>query len=310
VGGDHLYVFSFATNGWESFELGTVESKDAATGKVRLKDIAAGITTGTPYLVAIARPMRLLTSFMMGNSTAGSNVIGNVYSENNTLLDWSGFTIVSPHFPAGTYIVSTDANAKTFTMSNKATATVNGMEVIWADWNAVEYGTEPFSYQNGYGYSGYRQGDVIYNNDPIKYPDVEKRVCVKSGLLGWPVPSPYVPEFTTYYKEVSSAFKPTSNTTTGSTITNGQMVVSKGRFIQNIVVSSDKALSVQIGTTLGGSDILANTSITANTVNRVLTVNKFCTVGSATTTTLYVRFTQTNTPPTAVTANVNLTVMR
>jgi hypothetical protein len=88
------------------------------------------------------------------------------------------------------------------------------------------------------------------------------------------------------------------------------MVVSKGRFIQNIVVSSDKALSVQIGTTLGGSDILANTSITANTVNRVLTVNKFCTVGSATTTTLYVRFTQTNTPPTAVTANVNLTVMR
>jgi hypothetical protein len=290
------------------FLMGRVKSKDAGSGSVTLELTGKGLNTSSTYYGTVIRDLYMIPSFMMGTITNGSNVVTNVLQESVYFMDWSGYTIVSPFFPPGTTIVSVDTNAKTFTMSNNATATVKGIEIISADWNAILYGSEPYVQYTPYGYSSYKKNDVIYNTDILNFPDVEKWVCTKSGFLGQPATPPYIAEFNTYYKNVTSTFTATSNTTTGSTITNGQMVVSKGRFIQNIVVSSDKALSVQIGTTLGGNDILANTSLTANTVNRVLTVNKFCNAVNPTTT-LYIKFTQTNTTA-PVTANVTVTVMK
>jgi hypothetical protein len=252
----------FGTN--SGFILGRVKSKDSATGKIKLELVAKGISTGTPYSITIARSLQILTSFIMGSTTTGSNVISNIVQESSAFWDWSGQTIISPFFPAGTIILSVDEASKTFTMSNKATASINGMEVICADWNAIEYGPGPSSVQNGYGFQAYKKGDIVYNNDIVKYPDVEKWVCVKSGFLGWPSPAPYVAEFTTY-------FKSTSNTLTA----NSTLEIAEGRLVTSIIVRPTVALTAfKIGTTPGGNDVLANTSVAAN-ADKIINLNRY-----------------------------------
>lgn len=288
-----------------TFLLGRVKSKSDATGSVTIEGTAKGINNLTSYPITIRRYKYVMPSFIIGNTTAGTNTVKNCVFESGAFRDYTGYTVQSPYFSRGTYIIS--ANAGTITMSTNATATVNGAEIIGANWNAVEYGTYPDTWWHVCCNQAYKKGDVIYNTDMANYPDVEKWVCTKSGLTG----SVFVPEFNTTTMDVSSKF--TGNTT----IINGQITVSKGRFISNIVVSTDKAISsIRIGTTPSGSDVLAGgstTSVAANT-SKVIAINKYYNrrpsgpggPDGTTTMTLYVQFTQSS----ATIANINLLISK
>jgi hypothetical protein len=308
--GDPLYSkdnFPNETGEISTFLLGRVKSKNDATGSVTIEGAAKGIDLVTSYPITIRRYKYVMGSFILGNIIAGTNTVMNCMGEGGVLKGFNGYTVQSPYFPKGTYMISTDPATKTITLSNNALATVNGAEIIGANWNAVEYGTYPDTWPHVCCYQAYKKGDVIYNTDLTNYPDVEKWVCTKSGLTG----SVFVPEFNTTTMDVSSKF--TGNTT----IINGQIAVSKGRFISNIVVSTDKAISsIRIGTTPGGSDVLAGgstTSVAANT-SKVIAINKYYNrrpsgpsgPDGTTTMTLYVQFTQSS----ATTATINLLISK
>jgi hypothetical protein len=290
-----------------TFLLGRVKSKNDATGSVTIEGAAKGIDLVTSYPITIRRYKYAMPSFILGNTTAGTNTVKNCFGESGVIKDYTGYTLQSPYFPKGTYIASVDGVAGIITMSNNATATINGAEIIGANWNAIEYGTYPDTWPHVCCYQAYKKGDVIYNTDMANYPDVEKWVCTKSGLTG----SIFVPEFNTTTMDVSSKF--TGNTT----IINGQVAVSKGRFISNIVVSTDKAISsIKIGTSPGGSDVLAGgstTSVAANTT-KVIAINKYYNrrpsgpggPDGTTTMTLYVQFTQSST----TTATINMLISK
>jgi hypothetical protein len=283
--GDPLYSNDNVLNEFghkSTFLLGRVASKDIATGKVSLELTAKGINTSTSYYISITRPPILITDFIVGTTAAGSNVITNIVNESFYFLDWSGYTIQSPFFPRGTYIVSTNAAAKTFTMSNKAISSFKGAEIIGADWNAVEYGPGPSVLSNSYGYQAYKKGDIVYNTDLVNFPDIEKWVCVKSGFLGSPSSSAYPAEFTIYFKNSSNSFTFATTTTTSATFD-----AAAGRLVSSIIIRPTVALSgFKIGTTAGGGDVVANTTASAGT-DKVIVVNRYF----RSKTTLHVTFT-------------------
>ncbi|MFM7852013.1 MAG: hypothetical protein ACKO96_08855, partial [Flammeovirgaceae bacterium] len=153
-------------NDVHDFILGVVKSKDDATGTITLSKIAKNVTTDTElYQLYAAKTNFLLSPYILGNITTGSNIVsGCVIERDAPLLIPVGVTITSPYFPSGTHIVSISANS--ITLSNQATATVQGVEIIGAPWYGEERGViDIWNYKNGY-----REGDVIYNIDPINYP--------------------------------------------------------------------------------------------------------------------------------------------
>jgi hypothetical protein len=311
--GDHLYTKDnvpdeFGKTG--TFLLGRVKSTNPANGEVILELTAKGINSNTTYPITLRRDKFLIYPLIIGDITAGSNIVNNCSAEARAPLHFIGYTIQSPYFPPGTFIVSstgTGDGSGSITLSNNANASIKGIEVIGADWNAIEYGTYPDTWPHVCCYQAYKKGDVIYNTDLTNYPDVEKWVCTKSGLTG----SIFVPEFNTTTMDVSSKF------TGATTIINGQIAVSKGRFISNIVVSTDKAISsIRIGTTPGGSDVLAGgstTSVAANT-SKIIAINKYYNrrpsgpsgPDGTTTMTLYVQFSQGS----ATTATINMLISK
>jgi hypothetical protein len=261
--GDNIYSYStsipneYGDGG--SFFLGNVIAKDNATGTITFGHTARGIDNTTVFPIAIIRPQFLLPPLILGNITAGSNVVVNCEAEAlaPVLGIPVGITITSPYFPLGTYIVSSTSN--TVTLSNSATTSAQGAEIIGANWQGEEYGIISSRYYN----PGYKRGDIVYNTDFVNYPEIEKWTCSKSGITG---SVNYPPKFEISFKNSSKTFTVPSG---------GTINIDGGRFVSSIIVKPVAALTgFKVGTTSGGSDVVASIAVAAG-ADKVFLINRY-----------------------------------
>lgn len=259
--GDYLFSYDntrkTVTNSTVWFLLGKIVSKNDDTGDINLDHMARKVHLGTSYPIRVPRTKYLFPYFIVGDVTAGSTLITNVVEE-AWLTGAPQGTIRSPYFPVGTYILGISGN--TIYVSNKATASSEGADVVCGLWNAVEYGTSPDQYPFTCCNQAYRRGDIIHNIDITNYPDIEMWTCTKSGITG----TARAPEFEITFRDVKKILP-------GNT----SLEVGAGRFIANIIVNTAATTDyINIGTTPGGTEIAAAVPVTYN-VDTTIPVNKY-----------------------------------
>jgi hypothetical protein len=246
--------------------LGKITAKNNITGLVSLGLTAKGINSTETYLLFVYRNEFLIPPLILGDISSGSNVISNCVSEQFVIISQVpvGVTINSPYFPLGTHIVS--ATNTSVTLSNNANATRNGIEVISADWTAIEYGSVVIGNTLNFGY---KKGDTVFNTDMVNYPDIEKWICTKSGITN----TSRLPEFDIVFKNSDIIFT-----------ADGSFSVSGGRYLNTLIVNPAANLTAfKIGTVAGGNDVVNITAVTGNS-DKVISVGRYFRNG----TTLYV----------------------
>lgn len=169
-------------------QLGKVLSKNTSTGDVTIKYIAKGLSLATNYYLAIYRQEVLIASLIIGDVTAGSNIITNVLLENGADRIPLDVTLFHKLLPDGTYIVSYDRMAATITLSNNATGNATRQTFVSADWDGVQIGVPDVYHPYKVGY---KIGDKVINNDFITHPTVLYWTCTKPGVTA----TALLPEF-------------------------------------------------------------------------------------------------------------------
>lgn len=185
--GDMLYYYTPDEYGKNIVTpLGMVFSKDDTTGNVVVS--GRNIPIGT-YAGGIIRNEFYIPVLILGNTTAGSNVMTKVHQESNANYALVGIPIYIPQFPFGTTISSYDPIHNTLTLSQPAIYNDYEVVVSSAAWKGEEIGTPDTKNTEVWGY---KRGDIIWNNRLDKYSSITYWTCIKSGLTGTNNPPTFV----------------------------------------------------------------------------------------------------------------------
>jgi hypothetical protein len=158
---------------------GKIVSKNNATGDILVKYIMRGAALATNYLLFLYKNEVLIPPLIIGTLTNGSTNITNVLLENDSTQVPVGVMINHKLLPEGTYIVSYNHGTATMVVSNPATGTLPNQALVSSDWQGIEIGVANTA---NTAKIGYKEGDIIYNNDPVSSPGVIYWTCQTAGI--------------------------------------------------------------------------------------------------------------------------------
>jgi len=238
---------------------GMVTAKNDITGTITLSYTTRGIDNITNYNFYIGRTSLMYPFCVVGDCASGSNLITNAVADGG-LSTPKYISVNSPYFPIGTYITS--ISGTTITCSNNAISSGTNIDVVSANWQAIEYGVYNAATPD---VIGYKSGDLIYNTNPVTYPNVWRWRCIQSGVTA----TSRLPIFTT-----ETAIPANSLEATFSSTNNTTFVIPIGYLTTEFVLKSTVNMTISIGTTPSGTDI-ANSQATVANISIVIPYVKY-----------------------------------